>query len=394
MINRFQKAEALLALLVCRPATAAFSVRGPSRRRTTTPTTQLGATWSNGQAVQDYQNFLSSGAQEIALTNDGPSVIVRSPRDWSSSTTPTLADALLYMGMGGSDDVVVEPGQDLPAQIGDRDAVSEYPVYITLPPYQLADFLSNLPESYQARTDDFVFFSGGLEYGNIEDVLKDRGYCRDSMTQVLISGMRYGKTGMGDIQITDLKTTLGQDASGADKLAGECAATGKWAGSVAARLERHNVYCRTDFYREWRRRMWERSAYDAVVNLIGAVRDEQPTTMQNVANYYSEEVADMVWDISKLVRGWRAITFMYGFEERLLGIGESSGADQPCRLVNELFPFIWGSPVFLQSKMFLEYLQYAQSEKGLLQGIELPQRSDDYYTSKMLQGNLRADGVI
>mgnify|MGYP006386381237 FL=1 len=65
------------------------------------------------------------------------------------------------------------------------------------------------------------------------------------MTQVLISGMgmnQYNK-------VQDLKTYLGADANGEDKLAGECTACGKWAGSIAARLERSNVYCRTEFYR-------------------------------------------------------------------------------------------------------------------------------------------------
>lgn len=35
--------------------------------------------------------------------------------------------------------------------------------------------------------------------------------------------------------------------------------------------------------------MWERSVFDAVFHLVGAIRDE-PTTLADVANYYSEEV--------------------------------------------------------------------------------------------------------
>jgi hypothetical protein len=77
------------------------------------------------------------------------------------------------MGMG--DDMVLTPGQDLPESLGGSD---EYPIYVTLPPTQLEDFIKNLPASYTARTDDFVFFSGGINYGNIEDVLKERGTCR------------------------------------------------------------------------------------------------------------------------------------------------------------------------------------------------------------------------
>jgi hypothetical protein len=209
------------------------------------------------------------------------------------------------------------------------------------------------------------------------------------MTQVLISGMRI----LNNNQVEDMKTLLGTDAVGEDKIAGECTACGKWAGSIAARLDRCNVYCRTEFYREWRRKMWERSLYDAVFHLIGAIREE-PTTLSDVANYYGEEVSDVVWEMSQLLRGWRAITLTYGFEERLFGVGETSGAGQSCTLVDEMYPFIWGNPVFLESKSFVEYLQYAQQEKGLLRGIVLPQRDEGHYTSHMRQGNLRADGVV
>jgi hypothetical protein len=357
--------------------------------------------------VQDYQNFLSSGKQQLDITDDMPSVII------VPETGPThLADALAGMGMG--DDLVLTPSQDLPDSMGGS---SEYPIYVTLPPYALEGFLVDLPESYRARPDDFVFFSGGLDCGNIEDVLKDRGktweggnvrygrlvllffltvpqrllgYCRDSMTQVLISGM--GVTSANTV--LDIKVSLGIGENGEEKLAGECAACGKWAGSIARRLERSNVFCRTDFYREWRRRMWERSVYDAVLNAIGAVRSE-PTTMADVANYYDEEVATIVWELSQLLRGWRAITLTYGFEDRILAIGEFAGSEQPCRLDPvSMYPYVWGNPVFLESKTFVEYLQFAQKERGLLPGIDLPVRSDEDYTSKMRQGNLRADGVI
>jgi hypothetical protein len=74
------------------------------------------------------------------------------------------------MGMG--DDILLTPDQDLPDSVGGS---SEYPIYVTVPPTQLEDFLDNLSASYKSRVDDFVFFSGGLQYGNIEDVLKARG---------------------------------------------------------------------------------------------------------------------------------------------------------------------------------------------------------------------------
>jgi hypothetical protein len=210
------------------------------------------------------------------------------------------------------------------------------------------------------------------------------------MTQVLVSGMRIdGAT----FRVQDVKASLGQSENGETKLAGECTACGKWAGSIAERLERANVFCRTDFYREWRRKMWERTVFDAVFHVIGAIRDA-PTTVADVALYYQEEVSDIVWEISGLLRGWRAITLLYGFEERMFQMGETSGSDQPCTLLTNMYPFVWGNPVLLESKTYAEYLKYGQMEKELLPGVELPIKTDDNFVSKMRQGNLRADGVI
>lgn len=132
--------------------------------------------------------------------------------------------------------------------------------------------------------------------------------------------------------------------------------------------------------------------YDAVFNLLGVVRSE-PTTMAEVALYYSEEVSDMVWEISGLLRGWKALTLTYGFEERLFGIAESTGKDQPCTLIDEAYPWIWGNPVYQEGKTFMEYLRFAQEDKGLLPSITLPPPKEERVTI-MRQGNLRADGVI
>lgn len=133
--------------------------------------TSLAATWSNGQAVQDYQSFLSSGKQEIELTRDGASVLLVPEPSNDGDPLPALPAALREMGMG--DDAVILAGEPLPPHMG--EGRHEYPIYLCLPPTGLSHFLQNLPESYRDRVDDFVFFSGGLEFGNVEDVLKDRG---------------------------------------------------------------------------------------------------------------------------------------------------------------------------------------------------------------------------
>ena len=236
-----------------------------------------------------------------------------------------------------------------------------------------------------------VYSRGGLTTTNL---LTNRmlplsiGYCRDTMTQVLISGMKVTPSRRPQ----DLHVHLGKTANEEDKLAGECTACGKWRGSIAQRLERSNVMCCVDFYREWRRKMWERSVYDAVLSLVGAVRDT-PTTVGEVAAYYGEEVSDIVWDISNQIRGWKAVTLLFGFEERIFGFAEANAMGDRCIISNEMFPYIHGCFVFLQSQRFVEYLQYGQSEKGLLQGIELPPVDKDYRSHRR-KGVLRADGVI
>ena len=90
-----------------------------------------------------------------------------------SEGSTELADVLFEMGMG--DDVVLTPDQELPDTIGGKD---DYPIYVTLPPTQLTEFFENLSRSYKDKNENFIFFSGGPKYGNIEDVLKGKGtYC-------------------------------------------------------------------------------------------------------------------------------------------------------------------------------------------------------------------------
>ena len=377
--------RSLLRLVALIAPSAAFSPQGAVRQSTCHTPSSLGmATWSDSKAVKDYQDFFSSGAQEIKLKDDCPSVIIVSPKEADLEFTELnpLAQALMQMGNG--DDVILSPYQALPETLGGS---SDYPIYLTLPPQEIAPFLDSIDKSYEDRNEDFCFFAGGFQYGNIEETLKDRGYCRDKMTQIVISGMEF----VGPAGIKDLSVNLGPDSVGEDKIAGECAACGKWNGAIAKRLERNEVRCSTDFYRDWRRKMWERNCLDAVLNLVGSVREE-PTTLADVANYYEEEVSDMLWEISGTLRGWKAITLMYGFEERIFGFAEMH--KQQCAIIDDWYPYIWGNKVFTESQRFLEYLHYAKSEMGLLQDVELPPMKSELDVSKIRKGNLRADGVV
>lgn len=140
--------------------------------------------------------------------------------------------------------------------------------------------------------------------------------------------------------------------------------------------------------------MWERSIIDVCFNLIGAVREE-PTTIANVAMYYQQEFSDMVWEVSQQLRGWKGLTLTFGFEERMFGIGEYTGSETPCTLVNEAYDFVWGNPVYTQAPLILDYLWYAKEECGLLQGIDLPpKKNEGDQSSIMRKGNFRADGVV
>ena len=157
---------------------------------TSSSSSSLYSTWSNGQAVQGYQDFLSSGKQEIELTVDTGSVFIYGNPTYDPYNN--IINAFLSMGrIGQHEDVVLSSSvasSQQQQQQGDNDIGSaipelpetlngqtEYPIYICIPPTQLGYFLDNLSPSFMNRIDDFVFFSGGFEFGNIEDVLKERG---------------------------------------------------------------------------------------------------------------------------------------------------------------------------------------------------------------------------
>jgi len=347
------------------------------------------AVWSDSKAVKEYQDFLASGAQTITLTEDCPSVILVSPNEMNLDIHELnpMAQALLKLGRG--DDVILSPYQPLPA-LGEN----EYPIYITLPPHEILPFIENLDDAYKLRNSDFCFFSGG-QYGNIEEILQQKGLCRDTMTQILIAGLDIAGNRIGDVSVN-----LGPDSYGEDKIAGECASCGKWKGSIAQRLESRQIRCSTDFYRDWRRKQWERNCLDAIFNLVGAVRSE-PTTLADVANFYEEEVSDILWEITGSLRGWKAVTLLFGFEERLFGFAEKVATEQQCTINDEMYPYILGNTVFTQSPKCLEYLHYAKNEMGLLQTVDLPPMTEESEPdlnlpnpSRMRQGNLRADGLV
>lgn len=190
------------------------------------------------------------GQSELDVKDDGPSVIVHSSNP--NNITP-LTDAIV--GLGKGNDLLLTPNEPLPPAIGEK---TSYPIYITLPPYELREFIQQLDEEWKARAEDFVFFSGGKICGVVEPTLREFGMCRDAMTQVTV-GFSLPKPGTGLGGTTrkpeDMSCNIGADANGENKWAGESVACGKWNGAIAGRLSENAIRCKTVFYREWRRAM-------------------------------------------------------------------------------------------------------------------------------------------
>jgi hypothetical protein len=112
-------------------------------RASPSTTTAIQATWSNGQAIKEYQDFLASGKQEIDMASDGPSLIVKSA---SSNASNLMVEALT--SIGNEFDAVITPRATMPTMLGDRES---FPIYVTIPPMELDEFLKNLPDDWKPR---------------------------------------------------------------------------------------------------------------------------------------------------------------------------------------------------------------------------------------------------
>mmetsp|Transcript_5026 Transcript_5026/g.7559 ORF Transcript_5026/g.7559 Transcript_5026/m.7559 type:complete len:170 (+) Transcript_5026:406-915(+) len=153
------------------------------------------------------------------------------------------------------------------------------------------------------------------------------------------------------------------DNQGQHKMKGESSLYRNWAGAMQEKLYNNCIRCKTGFYRDWRRWMWEMAAYDAVFNLVGAVRDdENPTTHKDVALYYEEEAVDMLWQINNNLRGRLAVTLIYGFEDRVFEYAERNGGDWECKVSGDNYSYQFGIDAIEASEMVCNYLCLAQKK--------------------------------
>lgn len=242
------------------------------------------AVWSDSRATLDYQNLLAGKAQTRLA--DGPSVVIGDE---------PLASYIAAMAPG-------EPDLHLPnnAAIPERPG----PIYVMVPPSQLPALLQRCPDS---KKEDLVFVNCG---DMIEPTLKQFGRARDTQTQAVLylAVNEYGK-------VEDDRVSIGADTMGQPKHAAESCVTGKWSGALADRLHRHDFYCAELFYRDWRRNMLERVAFESVFNLVGVLHQNVP--LKEVPEFFGDEVDDMMWEIQRLLRGHLAVTLLTGYEERM-----------------------------------------------------------------------------
>jgi len=334
-------------------------------------TTVLNNIWSNSQAVEDYKDYLDG--KEIVVTKDGDAVIVVG----KSERERNLAKCFAKLNPRGLD-ATLELGEKIPLEHPRVPGLTDFPVYMCVSASELAAAIDeSCPDE---KRDDLVFLSDGF----LEPILKARGLCRKENTQATL-WVSVGDKG----KMYDERTSMGPNGAGVTEWCGESLCTGKWAGALVERLESGEVYCKELFYRDWRRYMLERTAYLAIFNLVGALHPEKTkggegltgklATHQTVANYYHEEVDDMLTEVSYTLRGYMAVTLIYGTTKRLVAYAEANGRDYDCVVKTEDYPFfnglLWENAMIARERgfpdtcaMHTEYSEFGAS-KGL---FELP----------------------
>lgn len=305
--------------------------------------------WSDPRAVQEYKDLLEGKAPKDTV--DGPSVIIGKGR---------IGQTLMDLGKG--DDVFVERGGSIPMELD--DGVTSFPIYVCVPNDDVEGVIKSCPKD---KLDDLVFVQNGM----MEPLLKKYALCSVDQTQATLFFTVF-KAGS---RPQDCLTDLGLDARGEPKYAGETAVCGKWAGALQQRLQRRDLHCAKLFYRDWRRAMVERVVFESAFHLVGSLHNDGKTTLGEVAQYYAEEVEDMISEFNRALRGSMALTLLYGTEERLFALARSRNVEF---LPSKVTDFKWRNGLFYgitqtaksvgfpdPCPMHTEYLEFAK-HKGLL----------------------------
>ncbi|GMI25601.1 hypothetical protein TrCOL_g9438 [Triparma columacea] len=310
--------------------------------------------WSNSQAVRDYEDFLANKPSAVDWTGDCPSCfIIPSSGFDNPSPCELLLSELADVSKG---DVVLEWSEGSPIAIPEEFSSSPAPIYVCLPSSSLSSFVNceyiqGLRKQYPASPllEDFVFvhYDGSIA----ETILRKNNLGGSEQTNLLLNCGFEKSSGRYDYKLIENEVQLGVDAMGIKKVAGRSIACGKWAGSVKERIEDSVKRCcgvegegenwemiDLGFYRDVRRMLFEYGILTSAVRLVGEVHTKTSgdrLTFNDVVMSYEGETIDLVRELSSCLRGGLAVTMMYGFEDRILALAESSNMwkDQEAKTV-------------------------------------------------------------
>ena len=132
-----------------------------------------------------------------------------------------------------------------PPQDGPGEELESFPIYMCVGPDELEAAIDAIP---QAKHGDCILVNNG---GFIEPILNKRAMCGQEQTQCVFY-VTVNEYGVGFDQRVSLGP-IGAQGPQVGEYAAETTVTGKWAGSLEERLARHNFFCRTMSYRDWRK---------------------------------------------------------------------------------------------------------------------------------------------
>jgi len=243
---------------------------------------------------------------------------------------------------GSDDHTTTFSDLNFPDSISGHDS---YPIYICCHPDSVPFLLESeacqkMRKSYppSPRLEDFVFlhYDGRL----IESSLRKNNVGGSDQTTCLLNlGLDPTPRGLHSHKLVSSEITTGVDSYGLKKKVGRTIVCGKWAGSVKGRVEKAVKECTGEgegenwevvdlgFYRDVRRLIFEYCIAASTFNLVGSVHSKtskEALEYSDVALGYTDECVEMVQELSSCLRGGLAVTMMFGFEDRIMNLGESA----------------------------------------------------------------------
>lgn len=195
----------------------------------------------------------------------------------------------------GFEDTLVKRGEKIPAD-------GSGPIYVCTRNDALDAVIDECPPN---RRSDLVFYG---QNGYIEDFLTKKGVFSDS-TKVLVY-MAVAKLGE---KPTDGITDLNPE--------GLTAATGKWAGQVAARLKNGDMTCNVLDEDKFRASMMEKLMWISAFMLLGV--HHGGITVGEVESKHKADFSKMVTEMAACLKEERGIQLTDGTVERLCAYARS-----------------------------------------------------------------------